>query len=310
MKEKKQYCVSCGHENKLDSKVCTKCKADLNPKEHPLLDYLKSKIKDKYVGNIKDSAFSIIINYIKSNLYGVILTCSIVISAVSVVTNAVNNQDTYIQKVVEKPALTQKITYSGENLSALEVTEKYVKALKENDVNTIKSLQLETFYPEIYQNRQTYQFTNSQGTSLSVEPLTTHELVTNREQYFKHNRPYSYIGPNELVFAEGTFGDYKFQRYLVTLTYCYENTCEVIAGEEQYDIFLRNEVELIEVDGNYYISGEDITTYMGEDEVITHDVFMKAEGDMTKITANVIEYYYKNCPPYNCKKFIDETFKG
>lgn len=98
-----EYCIYCGTKNKIENKKCTKCHKKLNPKDRPLLEYLKSKIKDDLKGNVEDNIIDIITKYIKTHLYGFIMTCSIIITTTCVITNVV--EDNYIEKVTEKPSL-------------------------------------------------------------------------------------------------------------------------------------------------------------------------------------------------------------
>jgi len=102
-KENIEYCVYCGSKNKKEDKKCIKCHKKLNPKDRPLLNYLKSKIKDNLKGNIEDNIIDIITKYIKSHIYGFIMTCSVIITTTCVITTIV--EDNHIEKVTEKPSL-------------------------------------------------------------------------------------------------------------------------------------------------------------------------------------------------------------
>lgn len=122
-KENIQYCVYCGTKNKLEDKKCIKCHKKLNPKDHPLLDYLKSKTKDNLKGKLEDNIFSTIINYIKSHLYGFILTCSIIVSTTCIVTNIINTSN--IQNVTEKPATLNKCIFDNYSLAINQCNQGY-----------------------------------------------------------------------------------------------------------------------------------------------------------------------------------------
>lgn len=102
-----EYCIYCGTKNKKEDKKCKKCKKKLNPKDRPLLEYLKSKIKDDLKGNIEDNIINIITKYIKSHLYGFILTCSIIITTTCVITNII--EDNHIEIVTKKPSLSLEV---------------------------------------------------------------------------------------------------------------------------------------------------------------------------------------------------------
>lgn len=98
MKKNKIYCVFCGAENKLSNKKCSQCKEKIDPKEHLFLDYLKEHINDDLSGRIQDNLFNIIINYIRSHLYGCILTISIIIT-----TTAITNSNNINYEIVSTP---------------------------------------------------------------------------------------------------------------------------------------------------------------------------------------------------------------
>lgn len=96
------YCVYCGMENPSNNKKCIKCNKKLNPKDHPWRKYLYDHIKDDLKGNVTDKFFSLITNYVKSHLYGVILTILVVAPITVGAFKALNNP---ITKVSEKPLI-------------------------------------------------------------------------------------------------------------------------------------------------------------------------------------------------------------
>lgn len=307
MATRKQYCVFCGKENDIEDQNCIHCKKRLNPKESPFLDYLKSKIKDKYVGEVKDNIYSILLHYIKSHLYGFILTCSVLVSAASVITNHVVNT-TSVQNVVEKPVVIEKIRYEGEGLQALEVAQKYVRAIQENDQVMIKSLQLETFYPKVWETLKG-EITDIGGYG-STSFIQKHDLIAYASYYFKYNQGEVYIGESELVADSGNYGEYPFRRFQVSMGYCSYNTCQMNNGYVIGDFYARDEIELIEIDGNYYVSGEQPTIFMGQDEWIKYRAFMNAKGDTTNLDfAESIKIYDQCNEDESCLRmhgFVDE----
>ena len=294
MKEK-YYCVFCGTTHDSLKERCKKCHRKLNPKEHPFIEYLASQVSDKYVGDLQENVFSILINYIKSHLYGFILTCSILISATSVVINF-NQENSSIEKVTEKPTLVEKVTtYLGEGLSAYELTEKYLSAIKENNQTTIRALQLENNYPEVFSQIQKTPHTNIYSASEIIYPITEHDIVENGQIYFKENQGTVYIGDSDLVYKSGNHGDYHFERFIVVFRYCLQNTCKMENGEEQYDFVVREQIELIEVNGNYYVSGENLAIFMGLSEQIEYRYLMKENGNTSNMTQEKYNYYVYEC---------------
>lgn len=289
----KIYCVFCGTENSVKDKRCKKCYRKLNPKERPIFDYIKSKVSDKYSGDLKDNVTSIIINFIKSHLYGTIFTCSVIISAVSIVVNAnVNNYE----KVKEKPVITNKYTYIGEGLTTSEIVDKYINAIKENDLKTIESLQLENFYPEVVEYVKGKKYTNeSYGYFSDAFQISEHELVDRKSVFLSDNLYLNVYDSSELVVPNGNYGDYNFYRYVIHMGYCYSNDCRIIDEKEVSDYSSRIVIELIEVDDNYYIGGEKVAKFRDTLEETMYYLLLKYDGDTSLITHDVINYYIPKC---------------
>lgn len=86
-KYKKIYCVFCGTLNDCTLEKCTKCKKELNPKNHLFKEFLYDHIKDDLKGKLEDNIFSYLKNYIISHLYGVVMTVSILFTGVSLITS-------------------------------------------------------------------------------------------------------------------------------------------------------------------------------------------------------------------------------
>lgn len=301
MSKNKIYCTKCGTENNINNTDCIKCHEVLNKKHHPLLEYMKSKIKGKFKDKVEDKAFSIIINYIKSNLYGFILSISILASLTSVVVNVVlNNNTNDIQKVTEKPTIVSEISYEGAGLSAIELTRKYINAIDSNDFDTINGLQLENFHKEIYDKIKEYSDTN-----LVYDydvAATNHELVTNNKIYFSYNQDNIYIGESELIRNTDKFGDYTTENFYVSIGYCSYNDCK---GTYDYGVYYSAgiEVQLVNVDGNYYILGEKIAQMMGQDEDIMLRALHRANGDTTKFSFEESLKEFNSCnDDTNCLK--------
>ena len=73
-----KFCTYCGADMPLDSDKCPKCGEVQQEKENLLKDYLWEHTKDKIKGDIDDSLFEIIKNWLFSHLYGVILLLTVV----------------------------------------------------------------------------------------------------------------------------------------------------------------------------------------------------------------------------------------
>ena len=125
MEEKKiKYCTYCGTKCTDEMAICPNCQKYLDPKEHLFVEYLISKTKDKYKGDLEDSIIDAIINFIKSHLYGFILTISIV----SVAFTGVVSGDGYIKRVTKEPGseiIEVKPHYSNDQKDIIEVVDDY-----------------------------------------------------------------------------------------------------------------------------------------------------------------------------------------
>ena len=132
----KIYCVYCGTKNDINAKVCSKCKKELNPKDHLVKDYLFNHVKDDLKGKVKDNIFSLLTNYFKSHLYGTIITMALVFSATAGVVNVVNNS----RKEVESKS---DITIKKE---ALDINSDLVKELYSFNMINSELITEEDFY--------------------------------------------------------------------------------------------------------------------------------------------------------------------
>ncbi|MGM9941474.1 MAG: hypothetical protein ACI32N_05730 [Bulleidia sp.] len=86
MSDRKIYCIHCGCAHSEEKTVCEKCGKSLIPKETILQDYLISHTKDKVKGDIEDSIYDTIFNYLKCHLYGMFITIEVAAVAVTAIT--------------------------------------------------------------------------------------------------------------------------------------------------------------------------------------------------------------------------------
>lgn len=286
-KEEKIFCVYCGTENLLSSKKCSKCSKKLDPKNRPFRDYLREKVEDKLEGDVQDEMLAIMINFIKTHLYGSILTCSIIITAVSVVTNIVNNGNEF-KEVSERPTIVNKIEYSGSGLTAFEVANKYVDALNKNDMSIVKSLSLDTL------NSNVYSILKGSISYSDIYESTTfldkNDIFDNRQALSKNLKKYNIVLTDFGVVPNGKYGNYNFFRFAIYYSYCYENTC---LSDDSY-FLVSNQIELIEIDGNYYVSGSEKMLEQSIDQKIEYEFLLKYEGDTTKYSKQDINDYIDN----------------
>lgn len=272
----KIYCVYCGEKNNCTSNRCINCYKKLDPKNQPFKDYIKDKIEDKIKGDIQDNIFSLITGFIKTHLYGTIFTCSVIFCAVSVVLNVSNNSIQF-DKVSSRPIVEEKILYLGKGKTATEVMIGYVEALNEKNSSNIKSYELSQFYPEIYDELI------SKNASSNYYPFFSNNVLLDNKDYLLGNDLGFYIGSNLGVNGLNLkYGDYNAIRHSVLITYCCGNPCQA-AGHYFNVSFV---VELIEVNGNYYVSGTDVEedSYNDISNKVAFDYLMKYKGDTRMFT--------------------------
>ncbi len=78
MNEDIKYCILCGSTNKASATHCVHCGRDMHKKNSPFKDYLTDHVKDQLGGKAKEGLFSLLQGYLRSHLYGVVLSISIV----------------------------------------------------------------------------------------------------------------------------------------------------------------------------------------------------------------------------------------
>ncbi len=278
MRRNKIYCTYCGEKNLTSDLKCKKCHKKLNIKEHALLNYLKNHIKDDLKGNVEDNVKSILIIYIKSHLYGTILTCSLITTAISVIiTSPIVNQG-YIENVTKKPTIVQNYTYQGIGLSSSEVVDKYIEAIKNNKEEIYLGLQLDTFYPEL-ESKLVDQTKDSPN-----HPFETynqkHNLLDNKNILFKP----SDITINTFSHDIRPNSDYNTYTYEATIKYCSYDNCSLPDGDSEFsesgNFHYSVYIQVIEVDGNFYIFGDVEAISMSVTEELGRKALFNLNGDI------------------------------
>ena len=276
-KKTKIFCVYCGTENILEDKKCKKCKKQLDPKNRPVYDYLKDKVKDKVEGTLQDNLFSIITNFIQTHLYGTVLTCSVIFTVVAGIIG-VGDSTTDFDRENERPFSSVILEYKGEGLTPEEILVKYGDALNNSDLKSVKSYELKTFYPEIYDSLKGANLKNDGVVRYTF--LDKNELYDNSAVLFKMEDLYNvglYFGGN----PKGKYGNYEFIRYPLYLEYSYVDYVDE-KGDSGYAFDYS--VEFIKVDGNYYISGTEVDTFVSISQQVHHEFLIKYKGDTTKFS--------------------------
>lgn len=304
MKEK-IFCAYCGKENKPEKKMCKKCLQPLNPKDHLLIDYFRKK----WFGNAKDGIFSAIKTFLRTHLYGFIMTCSILIATVSAIVSITNTQNKF-EIVTEKPTIKQaQYEYGGAGLSKEELAKQYVAAIKNNDIKSAKSLQLKEFHKDIYDELM-------RGAATYQDKIaTSFELLEHKDIYCKDMKEKYYVGKSDYAQSIKTFGNYQTDNYIAFLPYCSYNHCP-ISDVEEHDVEIAIEIQIIEIAGNNYILGEKVSERLNLFEAIAHRSLFLAHGDTSKFDFNAKFDLFDSCisetgisVPYTSEKYDENCLK-
>lgn len=250
----KIYCVFCGEENNSSNKKCKNkdCNRELNPKSHLFRNY----VIDKFKGEVDDSLFKLIIKFLKGNLYGMVLSVSIVTIIAIVISNSLSNN--YITELKEEPIFTyakKNYVYSGTGLSRDEIIDKYLEYVQNGDVDGANTLIAENF------------LTQEQLANVPISRLSSkdyrgikHDFIDSNYKFFgniKHDgltidkdnyvgrfSYFDYIEPD--VIHNSRFDLYS---YYMELEYCLANDCNNTT-------VIMEILETIEIEGNTYILSE------------------------------------------------------
>ncbi len=281
---KKIYCVFCGEENNSKDEKCKniKCKRKLNPKSHLFRNYVIDKCK----GDIDGSIFDYLFKFIKTKLYGITLTASIIASTAIIITNALSNN--YITELKEEPKFTyatKKYAYLGEGLSRAEVINKYIDYVKDGNLDGANGLIAENFLTQ---------------EELAMVPFDRardkfyigikHDFIKDNNKFFKHIRPNNGIS----VYKDDEIGRFDYLHHIepnvihndrfninstyIELSYCLSNDC---TNDTQFT--LMEVLETIEIKGNTYILSEYAFLTDNYSRVVRY-IFDNNNGDLKNIS--------------------------
>lgn len=201
-KNKNKYCIYCGYSLSCEDLKCPKCHKKVNSHDNIFFHYLKEKIKDELQGETEDTFFSILTNFIKSHLYGNVLTLSITFTIIG--SNLIlNNQDNYIEYVYEKPTVysdNEEVKDSKEMF--LDFASLYFDALENHDATLLNSYLLKDKIKEL-EYTPSYELTNNinlyyarPGTLLNTKDTPAYcdyhdnEISTMKEAYQNSNKEF------------------------------------------------------------------------------------------------------------------------
>ncbi len=133
--DKALYCAMCGGVVSETDNVCPHCKKALPAKDRLFLNFLIDHTKDKIKGDIEDSVFETVKNYLLSHLFAVIVGFTmVVVAAAAVIFSSAADPYNHISKVdsIEqvRPAEDYSIALSAEDKAEIEsMLQNYVSSL-------------------------------------------------------------------------------------------------------------------------------------------------------------------------------------
>ena len=155
----KKYCIYCGAENSVTAETCVHCEQNLLPKESLLKDFLVERVKDELKGNLQDTIYDAIKNFLLSHLYGTVMTVSIVSYAVVAtgVEVLADNRKKHIipvnQPIVKVEEIRQEekkesISITTDEKKVTDVVISYVECFADynHNVAKIKSMEASSLY--------------------------------------------------------------------------------------------------------------------------------------------------------------------
>ena len=304
----KIYCIFCGEENNSKDKKCKnpKCGKELNPKSHLYRTYIYEKFKE----DIGNSIFSHIISFLRRNLYGIIMSASIIATVSIIIVNGLSNS--YITELKEEPIFeyaTKVGPYSGAGLSNEQIVNRYVDLLQNNNIEEAKTLLAENYLSKDIIDSipfdKSYQY---------YYKGLKHDLLKERNKFFTHL-------DSKIVQPEagdsGRFGYalgevdpvYDTSRYEIygnysEFHYCTNNDCN---NDENKIIALIEIIETIKVDGNYYILSEYSGSLRDQYLRIERYLFEQHNGDFSNLSKDEFYKIMDDCEANNCPITLPEV---
>ena len=104
--ERKIYCTHCGTQHNVSDLACSNCRRPLAPKDHLLKEYLIRHTKDQIRGNVEDSLFDVMIQWLKYHIFAAFVAIEVTATAITAVAF---NPDNRIRES-QRPASVRNIS--------------------------------------------------------------------------------------------------------------------------------------------------------------------------------------------------------
>lgn len=224
--EKYVYCVHCGTKTTADATACPQCKKKLPAKSRLLLQFLIDHTKDKIKGDIEDSVFETIKNFLLSHLYGLVVGLSlIVVAAVAIFNPAV---DAHIRQVESM----EQIWESGDE-TAYRLTEQDKMEIAECMTSYVVSLDDAKFMA----GNAAYLYVISDELFESMNSDTPMELYYN---YYNDEERFPYISYEDGPHNTATTSEYSTEEKTANMTILRGMGYEVAAAKVTHSFFAQN----------------------------------------------------------------------
>ena len=245
------------------------------------------------IRDINDTLFNSILKYIKTNLYGIILSTT-VIAAVSIAYVNYQSND-YITELKEEPIFQydkKNYSYLGQGLTKEEVVDKYIEYLNNKDIDSANGLIAENFLTKEQLNKIPFDRINKKYYSnikhdfiinnqkFFTNFANTNGFIINKDAYVGRFEDLNYLHPEEIHNS-----DLDIYAYYIELTYCIGSICDEVTK-------LMEVLETITIEGNTYILSE--YAFLTDNySRIVRTIFLN--NDLSKIDYNYYISVFDKC---------------
>ncbi len=107
-----RYCIHCGAPLLEGQTVCPSCNKKVEEKENLFVDYLIKHTKDKFKEDSEDKVYEVIINFLKSHLYGSLVTVTLITTVVTGVAKLASREN--IQQMNQRPVSVSEVIVASD----------------------------------------------------------------------------------------------------------------------------------------------------------------------------------------------------
>lgn len=287
-KEKMFFCSNCGERHKPKEKICKKCQRKLPVRSRLLYNYLKDGLIDEVQDKVEENIISLIVNFIKSHLYGTVLTFSIIATTTAIIATEVAESTRY-EEVKTKPqvSITQKLEPAADYTVLSNVEKEYFKMLETKNTEQKEFLFRDDVVAS-YAPNITHQVLNDRDI-LYGYPSTT--VVEKRECISTNNL--SDATADTYLSSLNNIGLYG-ERCLYYINYCRDDSCpeKALAYPNDinlgYDYLSQIYVYYFQYEGTYYVLDDILEPNYASSNNFYRTQFYEAKGDVNLFFDNLV----------------------